>query len=150
DAQVMSDFFRKDFSANREPDSVADITKAGPSYTLSLLTRPQFNDFFAEVERLPEAKLAVNRTRLGNTPFFYEGETSVGEYHNVPGDTNVLGSTSDTNFVGNAVRADTFHQIVMPTMWGGWLSVIPRAGFRADYYSRAPDTASDTQNVTRV
>ncbi len=118
DSDVMEDFFRKDFDHNREPGSVADVTKRGPDYTLSLLTTPQFNEFFAGVERLPEGKLAVDRTRLGNTPFFYEGESSIGQYHNVPGDTNVLGSTSDTNFVGNAVRGDTFHQIVMPGMLG--------------------------------
>jgi len=150
DAEVMNDYFRREFNADRAPDSVADLTKAGPNYTLSLLTRPQFNDFFSEAERLPEAKLAVDRTRLGNTPFFYEGESSVGEYHNVPGDTNVLGSTGYTNFVGNAVRADTFHQIVLPAMLGGWLSVVPRAGVRGTYYSRAPDTSLDTQNVGRV
>lgn len=150
DADVVDDFFNSEFRRNREPDSVADITKRGPNYTLSLLVRPQFNDFFAEVERLPEAKLAVNRTRLGQTPFFYEAESSVGEYHNNPGDTNVLGSVADTNFVGNAVRADTFHQLVAPQLLGGWLSVIPRAGARATYYSRAPETAPVTQDVTRV
>ena len=150
DPEVMNDYFRREFGHDREPDSVADVTKRGPDYTLSLLVRPQFNDFFAEVERLPEAKLAVDRTRLGNTPFFYEGETSVGQYHNNPGDTNILGSVVDTNFVGNATRADSFHQIVVPTMLGGWLSVIPRAGVRGSYYSRAPDSAPETQDVTRV
>jgi LPS-assembly protein len=150
DSAVMEDFFREEFNHNREPGSVADITKRGPDYTLSFLTAPEFNKFFAGVERLPEAKLAVDRTRLGNTPFFYEGESSVGQYHNVPGNTNVLGSVADTNFVGNAVRADTFHQIVAPQMLGGWLSVIPRAGIRGDYYSRSPDDGPDQDGVSRV
>jgi LPS-assembly protein len=150
DAEVMNDYFRHEFSGNREPDSVADVTKTGPDYTLSFLARPSFNSFFAEVDRLPEAKLAVNRTRLGNTPFFYEGESSVGEYHDTPGNTNVIGVAGDTNFVGNAVRADTFHQIVLPTMLGGWLSVVPRAGVRGTYYSRAPEDGMVTQDVTRV
>jgi len=140
DSDVMDDFFPNEFRHNREPGSVADVTKAGPDYTLSLLTTPQFNEFFAGVERLPEGKLSVDRTRLGNTPFFYEGESSVGQYHNVPGNTNVLGSVADTNFVGNAVRADTFHQIVMPEMLGGWLSVIPRAGIRGTTTRARPTT----------
>jgi len=150
DSEVMNDYDRHNFGHNREPDSVADITKRGPDYTLSFLVRPQFNKFFAEVERLPEAKLAMDRTRLGNTPFFYESESSVGQYHNNPGETNVLGDVGDTNFVGNAVRADTFHQLVMPALFGGWLSVVPRAGVRGSYYSRAPDNAPETQDVTRV
>ncbi|HVM61269.1 MAG TPA: LPS assembly protein LptD [Verrucomicrobiae bacterium] len=150
DAETMHDYFRREFDQNREPDSVADVTKAGPNYTLSFLARPEFNKFFTEVERLPEAKLAVNRTRLGGTPLFYEGESSVGQYHNVPGDTNIVGIGESPDFTGNAVRADTFHQIVVPSMPGGWLSVVPHAGIRGDYYSRAPADAPETQNVTRV
>jgi LPS-assembly protein len=144
DPEVMNDYFRREFSHDREPDSVADVTKRGPDYALSFLVRPQFNNFFAEVERLPEAKFAVDRTRLGNTPFFYEGESSVGQYHNQPGGTN------SADFVGNAVRADSFHQIILPELLGGWLSVVPRAGVRGSYYSRAPETAPETQDVTRV
>jgi len=150
DAEMLYDYFRHDFDHNREPDSVADITKAGPDYTLSFWTRAQFNQFFTDVERLPELKLAVDRSRLGNTPLFYEGESSVGQYHILPGDTNIVGSGESPAFFGSAVRADTFHQIVVPTMWGGWLSFTPRAGVRGDYYSRAPSDAPETQNVTRV
>jgi LPS-assembly protein len=150
DAEMLYDYFRYEFDHNRAPDSVADVTKAGQDYTLSFLVRPQFDKFFTEVERLPEAKLAVDRTRIGNTPLFYEGESSVGQYHIVPGDTNIVGSGESPDFVGNAVRADTFHQIVAPAMVGGWLSVVPRAGIRGDYYSRAPSDAPETQNVTRV
>ncbi|HTS18948.1 MAG TPA: LPS assembly protein LptD [Verrucomicrobiae bacterium] len=150
DAEMIHDYFRHDFDRNREPDSVADITRAGPDYTLSFLARPQFNEFFSEVERLPEAKLAVNRTRLGQTPLFYEGESSVGQYNNHAGDTNIVGTGESPDFEGNAVRADTFHQIVVPSMLGGWLSVVPHAGVRGDYYSRAPGDAPETQNVTRV
>jgi len=35
-------------------------------------------------------------------------------------------------------------------MLGGWLSVIPRAGIRGDYYSRAPEDSPDEEDVTRV
>ncbi|MGO9246437.1 MAG: LPS-assembly protein LptD [Verrucomicrobiia bacterium] len=150
DAEMMHDYFRPEFDHNIEPDSVADVTKAGPDYTLSFLVRPQFDKFFTEVERLPEAKLAVDRTRLGNTPFFYEGESSVGQYHDVAGPTNIVGTGESPDFAGNAVRADTFHQIVVPSMVGGWLSLVPRAGIRGDYYSRAPSDAPETRNVTRV
>jgi LPS-assembly protein len=150
DAEVMYDYFRHDFDHDRAPSSVADVTKTGPDYTLSFLVRPQFDKFFTEVERLPEAKLAVDRTRLGNTPLFYEGESSVGQYHDVAGPTNIVGTGESPDFVGNAVRADTFHQIVVPSMVGGWLSVVPHAGIRGDYYSRAPSDAPETQNVTRV
>ncbi len=143
DPDVLEDFFLDEFRHDRQPDSVADITKRGPNYTLSLLTRPEVNDFFTGVERLPEAKWAVNRTRIGSTPFFYEGESSVGEYQMNRGITN------DLTFTGDAVRADTFHQILMPQVFGDWLSVVPHAGVRYTYYNHAPEIAALTNEVRR-
>ena len=148
DRDVVNDFFNREFRLNDEPTSVVDVTKRADNYTLSVLTRPQFNSFYDEVERLPEAKLAVNRTRLGPTPFFYESESSVGYYNNfAASDTNAV--PFDPLFTGSTLRVDTFHQIVSPQMLFGWLSVVPRAGGRYTYYERAPDSASDNNSVSR-
>ncbi len=143
DRDVVNDFFPSDFRANSEPDSVVDVTKRGENYTVSALARPQLNSFFAEVERLPELKLAINRTRLFSTPLYYEGESSVGYYNNVPADT------ADPLFHGSTLRMDTFHQIVSPHLLFGWLSFVPRAGGRYTYYNRAPDFATETNEVKR-
>ena len=143
DSVVMEDFFPRAFRENSEPDSVADVTKLGDSFMLSALVRPQFNDFFAVVNRLPEVKLDVNRTQLGPTPLYYESESSAGYYNNDPGDTG------DPLFQGSSIRADTFHQLVLPQVLLGWLSVVPRAGARYTFYSRAPDTADETNDVSR-
>lgn len=144
DRDVVNDFFPSDFHRNSEPDSVVDLTKAGEAYTVSGLVRPQFNGFFAEVERLPEFKLAVNRTRLFDWPVYYEGESSVGYYNNVPADTG------DPLFNGSTMRMDTFHQLVSPHLLFGWLSFVPRAGGRYTWYARAPEDAPTTQDVKRV
>jgi hypothetical protein len=144
DEKIIRDFFPHEFSGEREPDNVADVTKRWPTATLSLLARPQINEFFAEVERLPEVTLAVNRTRLGPTPLFYEGVTSAGFYHNAAGDTG------DPLLTGHSARADSLHQLVMPGMLWGWLSVVPRAGARGTWYEHAPSGASETADVTRV
>ncbi|MGD0652320.1 MAG: LPS assembly protein LptD [Verrucomicrobiia bacterium] len=144
DPTIIHDFFSREFNREGEPESVADVTKRGDNYTLSALVRPQFNDFFAEVERLPEVKLAVDRTKLWSTPLFYEGESSAGYYSNVPGDTN------DPLFQGHTFRMDTFHQLVLPQFYFGWLSIVPRAGGRYTYYENAPDTAARTNEVRRI
>lgn len=144
DTDIVQDFFESDYRRLSEPESVVDATWRGDQFTLSALTRPQLNRFYAEVERVPEVKLAVNRTRLWQSPFFYEGASSAGYYHNVPG------LTGDPQFVGDTPRVDTFHQIVMPqTLWG-WLAVVPRAGIRGTWYLRAPDTAPKTNEVGRA
>lgn len=144
DRDMMADFFPTEFRRTREPASVVDVTQRGPNYTLSVAVRPQLNNYFAEVERLPEVKWAVNRLRVGSTPVFYEGESSAGYYH------NVVGGTADPLFAGSAVRLDSFHQLLLPETLFGWLSVVPRAGGRYTYYTRAPDTAVETQEVKRV
>ncbi|MCG3150081.1 MAG: LPS-assembly protein LptD [Verrucomicrobiae bacterium] len=144
DTDVYADFFSTEFHRNVEPGSVADLTRRGQNYTLSLQVRPQFNDFFAEVERLPEAKWTVNRVRVGSTPVFYEGETSAGYY------SNERGSTGDPLFTGSTVRFDSAQQLVVPHTLFGWWALVPRAGGRYTYYTRAPSTAADTQEVRRV
>jgi hypothetical protein len=144
DPDVLDDFFPREFQEQSEPQTVVDVTKRGANYSLSLQARPQLNPFFAEVERLPEATWAVNRLRLLNTPVFYEGETRAGYLVNHAGDTG------DPLFDGQTVRADTFHQLVVPQLIGGWLSVVPRAGIRGTYYLDTPDTAPRTSEVRRV
>lgn len=144
DPDVIDDFFHRDFRLDAEPASVADVTKRGQNYMLSLMVQPQLNDFFAEVERLPEAKFRVNRSQLWHSPLYYEGVSSAGYYNNERGDTG------DPLFTGSTARFDTFHQIVSPQMVGGWLSVVPHAGVRYTYYQRAPFGAPVTSEVQRV
>ena len=144
DADVYDDFFNREFSRNREPDSVVDVTKRGENYTVSALVRPQLNNFFAEVERLPEFKWAVNRLRIGATPVFYEGESSAGYYK------NGAGKTGDPLFDGSAVRVDSFHQLVSPQTFFDWLNIIPSAGGRYTYYTRGAGPGPATNEVRRV
>ena len=45
-------------------------------------------------------------------------------------------------------RADTFHEITMPKQLFGWLSVVPKVGFRATSYSDIEgDAGSDTRTL---
>lgn len=144
DPDFMDDFFQSRYRHEGEPASVADVTKRGENFTFSVMAQPQLNPFFAEVERLPEAKWSVNRVRIGPTPLFYESETSAGYYHNVAGRTN------DPAFAGSSPRADTFHQIVLPQQFFGWLSVVPRAGLRGTWYLHDARGATSSNEVHRL
>jgi len=48
-----------------------------------------------------------------------------------------------------AARADSFHQIVLPQTYFGFLNVAPRVGARATYYSDTVGTVADTNAQTR-
>ncbi len=119
---LMEDEYRKD----PQPKSFLEVTKLWPNFGLSLYAQPQVNDFFETVERLPEAKLTALRQQIGHSPLWYEGENSVGYYR--------FRAPDDLTEDYAAMRADSYHQVVLPQNYFGWLNVAPRVGGRFTYY----------------
>jgi hypothetical protein len=132
DAFVMQDFYQNEFRINPVPDNVIALTKSAPFYTLTAIARFQANEFFEQTERLPEVVLDIKRHALFGGPIFYEGETGLADLH------RNFASGSDLEDY-STVRADTFHQLTYPNTYFGWLSIVPRVGFRATYYDETRD-----------
>ncbi|MEO5719055.1 MAG: hypothetical protein ABIR29_10835, partial [Chthoniobacterales bacterium] len=129
DAFILQDFFPSEFRVNPEPDNVLALTKTSPWYTLTAYGRFAFNTFFETTERLPEIALDIKRNGLFGGPIFYEGETSAGQLRrNFP--ANSIYEDYD------AFRIDSFHQLTYPNTYFGFLSIVPRVGFRETYYSQ--------------
>lgn len=133
DPWIVRDFFETEYRRNPLPSSFFEVQQAWPNFTLNTLARVQVNDFFETVERLPDVKLSAHRQQLGQSPFYYEGENSAGWFQHRFADP---GPTNDYS----AFRADTFHQVLLPKTFFGWLNVTPRVGGRFTYYG---DTSSD-------
>src|SRR5881227_2130671 len=132
DAYVMQDFYQSEFRINPVPDNVVAITKTDPIYTLTAIARFQANEFLEQTERLPEVVLDVARTPIFGSPIFYQGESGIADLHrNFPS-----GSGFDDY---ESWRLDTFHQLLYPNTYFGWLSIVPRVGFRATYYNQTRD-----------
>src|SRR5213595_3292191 len=135
DPFVMQDFYQGEFRVNPVPDNVVALTKTNPFYTLTGIARFQANDFFEQTERLPEVVLDVKRHALFGGPIFYEGETGVADLHR-----NFADKSEFENY--STVRFDTFHQLLYPNTYFGWLSIVPRVGFRGTYYGKTWDLGS--------
>jgi len=134
DAFVMEDFYQSEFRINPVPDNVVAVTKTNPIYTLTALARFQANGFFEQTERLPEVALDIPRTPLFGTPIFFQGEASIADLHrNFP-----TGSPFQDY---ETWRIDTYDQFLFPNTYFGWLSIVPRVGFRATYYDRTRNLA---------
>jgi LPS-assembly protein len=132
DAFVMQDFYQSEFRIDPVPDSVVALTKSDPFFTLTAVGRFQANSFFEQTERLPEVVLDIKRHALFNGPIFYEGETGIADLHrNFPGHSGFEDYST--------TRIDTFHQFLYPNTYFGWLSIVPRAGFRGTYYAETRD-----------
>src|SRR6266478_3260167 len=132
DAYVMQDFYQSEFRVDPNPDNVIALTKSDPFYTLTAITRFQANDFFQTTERLPEVVLDIKRHALFGGPIYYEGETGFADLHRSFAEGSGFEDYGTTRF-------DTFHQLLYPNTYFGWLSIVPRAGFRATYYNQTRD-----------
>jgi LPS-assembly protein len=132
DPFVMQDFFQSDFRIDPVPDNVVSVAKTDPFYTLTAIARFQANDFFEQTERLPEVVLDIKRHALFGGPIFYEGETGFADLHR-----NFADGSGFEDY--STIRFDTFHQLLYPNTYFGWLSVVPRVGFRETYYGETRD-----------
>ncbi len=132
DQYLMEDFYPGEFRIDPVPDNVVAAARTSPFYTLTTIVRFQANDFFEATERLPEVVLDVERHPLFGGPIFYEGETGMANLELKFPDGSGYQDYS-------AVRFDTFHQLLYPNTYFGWLSIVPRVGFRETYYSKTRD-----------
>src|SRR5437667_248704 len=135
DQYVMQDFFQGEFRIDPVPDNVVAVTKVNPVFTLTGIERFQANDFFTTTERQPEVVLDIKRHALFGGPIFYEGETGFANLRlQFPEDSGIKNYGTD--------RFDTFHQLTYPNTYFGWLSIVPRVGYRGTYYGKTWDLGS--------
>lgn len=142
DSQIVRDFFETEYRQNTQPSTFVELNQAWPNWSLNLLGQPRVNDFQETVERLPDLKLTGLRQRVGRTPLFYESESSVGYYQREF-------AYVDTNRF-EAFRTDTYHQLLIPWNFFGWLNLTPRAGGRFTYYGEATGPGATTLEEQRA
>ena len=135
DPYVMEDFYQGEFRIDPVPDNVVAVTKTDPFFTITGIARFQANDFFSTTERTPEVVLDVKRHALFGGPIFYEGESGFADLR-----LQFPQGSGYENY--GTYRFDTFHQLTFPNTYFGWLSIVPRVGFRGTYYGKTWDLGS--------
>lgn len=145
DTNIIREFFENEYRRNPQPSTFIELNKFWRNFSLDAYVQPRVNDFLETVERLPDVRLTGYRQQLGNSPLYYESESSAGYYRRLFVETNSLVSPPDFA----AARADTYHQLLLPQTLFGWLTVTPRAGGRLTYYSRATERGATTDERWR-
>ncbi len=140
DPRVIEEFFNEEFRLRSLPENRVSLIHRGDRYTASLSVNKRLNDFFANVNRLPEARLDVPRMQLGDTPFYYE------TYNGAAWLELEYPEGFETNNY-DAIRLDSSHMLYWPTRHFGFLTITPRGGYRATYYSTTYETAYVTNTV---
>jgi len=148
DPLMLHDFFEGDYTENPQPNTFVEANKYWEDWSLDAETTPRVNDFFDQVERLPDVKLTGFRQQVFDTPVYYDSESSAGYYRDVFAGTNeqLYVNTNGPFADYSAARADTYHQLLVPWKFFGWLDVTPRVGGRFTYYSAesSPGGTSET------
>jgi lipopolysaccharide assembly outer membrane protein LptD (OstA) len=145
DSEIVRDFFDSEYRRNPQPNTYLDVNKYWQNFSLDLYAQPRLNDYLETVEKLPELKLTGHRQQIANTPVFYESESSAGWYRRLFPETNGIPYGLDYE----ASRADTFHQVLLPHTFFGFLNVTPNAGGRFTYYGSASGPGGITSETTR-
>jgi LPS-assembly protein len=146
DIGVVRDFFPGEYRRDPQPSTFVEVNKFWQNFSLDILAQPRLNDFYETVERLPDVRLTGFRQQVLDLPIYYESESTLGYYRRLFAETNM--APPGMNF--EAARADTYHQLVLPHTFFGWLNVTPRAGARYTYYSEADGPAGVTEEAHRT
>ncbi|MBM3846125.1 MAG: LPS-assembly protein LptD, partial [Verrucomicrobia bacterium] len=134
DQQFIRDYFEKEYRDNVQPSTFLEVQKSWRNWSLNVMGQGQVNDFHQTIERLPDVKFTGLRQQLGETPLFYESESSFGYFRRRYGTAGLDGY--------GAMRADTFHQILLPKTYFNWLNVTPRVGSRGTHYGEVDGRGS--------
>ena len=144
DPWVIEDFFRREYREELvEPENRVALTHRGDQFSAGLLLSKRLNDFYGQVERLPEGYLDVPRLKLGDSSIYYESRNRFSSL------TRVFPDAADRDSY-DAVRLDSAHRFFYPTRQFGFLSVVPRAGLRGTYYSATRAVETVTNLVTQT
>ena len=146
DPLVLHDFAESLYSANPQPNTFVEVNKNSENWNVDAYTTPRINEFFDQVERLPDVKLTGYRQPVLATPVYYESESSAGYYDKYFADTNT--PVIPPNYA--AARADTYQKLLLPWTFFDWLNVVPYAGGRFTYYSDASGPGGTTTETSRT
>ncbi len=141
DAYVVRDFFENEYRTNAQPATYLNVERLWPDFSLEAVAQYQINDFYQTVERLPDVRLTAVRQPLGVSPFYYEGESSLGYFRF----RNMTGQGMDYA----AWRGDSLHQVVLPRTLFGWLQVTPRVGGRFTHYGESEGVGTTWEEEDR-
>jgi hypothetical protein len=141
DAQIVRDFFEDEYQRNVQPNSYFEANQNWRNFSLNVLAQPRVNRFYETVERLPDVKLTGWRQQIGETPLYYESDSSVGYFRR-------KFSNDFTNQYA-ALRADTYQQVTLPWTFFEWLNLTPRVGGRLTHYGETEGRTATTTEQNR-
>ncbi len=143
DPAVLEEFFKKEYRGNPQPENYASWVYGNSFGGTEAFVSTRLNDFYDNVDRV-EYSADLYRTRLGNSPFYLQSENTVAHLERVYSSTNTL-----LNTAYNSARLDTANTLYLPQRYG-FLSLVPRASYRATYYSETTTANGGGEDLRQI
>ena len=148
DPYVIEDFFDNEFRNQVQPENRLSLMHRGDAYSAGLLANARFNDFYENINRLPEANFEINQLQIGDSPLYYESQNTAGFLQHVyPKATGTNSIVPPDNY--DAFRMDTVHTVYLPTRSFDFLNIIPRVRYEGTLYSQTRSSVFTT-NLTAL
>ena len=157
DSHYLRDFFRKDLRRESIPVNEAWYEHRENAWAGGASVSGPLNDFYPGVARLPEAWLSIEPQPIFSLPVNYESQTRAGYLNRQYGKTGSnIPMYRYVPYIGlngrgadyQAFRADSSHRVTIPFMLWDVLSLVPRAGYRATWWSDSGDPEKDYLNAS--
>jgi LPS-assembly protein len=146
DPDVIEDFFNGEFRNEANPENYAVVQHSAEAYAASVRVDQRLNDFYTTVNRTPEATYDWYRSRVGDSPFYFESENNIAFLEKTYGKTNLPPIVLPSNY--RSARFDTYNRLFLPLRFKDFFNVIPRAGYRGTWYSETKKSSdSDVRNL---
>lgn len=146
DSEVLRDFRPQAFFPVQAPDSFLELVHAGPNLLLSAFTRVQPNAFHAVQQRLPELRLDLLPTPLGNG-LYQRFQAGVARLREDALPTGPLAPATGRDL--RSTRLDAYYLLERPLVPADWCAFTPVAGARLTHYA-ATAGAAQPGGTTRL
>ena len=136
DAEFNKDYFEAEYEKESQPASYISLTYSPGDYVLSAKVKKRMNRFWTVVQQFPELKFDLPDTRLGETNFYFQNESSFNNFYKEYADYK----QNDEK----ARRLDTYNQLSyqISRLWN-FLDVRPYVGTRQTYYNEDKNGKED-------
>jgi LPS-assembly protein len=173
DPWITRDYFQSEYQQENQPANFINLNQYNPNFTINLMASPQVNPFFETVERLPEFDVEGKPQQIFGLPIEWTSQNSVVNFQRKFADLSYFRDPTDYPYNSfnheqtaydfyhpfpdyayntsqqnnySAYRYDSYQQIEYPHQYFNFLTITPRMGGRATYYSDTNQDITDTTN----
>jgi len=137
----LKDYFYREYETDSEPLTYALLHHNFKYSSMDFLVQKRINNWFNQLDKLPEVKYSLPSINMGETPFYFESSTSFASF-------NKKASTAPVSSDEVSVtRLDTFNKVSLPSRLSIF-QVTPYVAGRETVYDKAADDENLASRVT--